>query len=639
MRRPLLLPLLVPALALAASAQTSTRPAAGWRAFPVTTPSAPTSQFAALVGGSDNCATPDVVVGTGLFAFDNTLATTGVEGQADVLCNLTGAGTTILQDVWFTWIATATGGARVNTCGFTTVDTKIAIYAGAGCPAAAAIACNDDACTNFQSTVSWSAVAGQSYTIQLGLYPGTAPVAVGGTGQFELLLFTTPPNDSCATPTSIAGLGSFAFDNVAATTGAQGQVEALCNLTGAGTAILQDVWYSWTSPITGSVRVSSCTTTVDTKIAAYSGSACPGASALACNDDACGPTGFQSSLLLPVTAGSAYTIQLGLYPGTLPIATGGTGSFEIVDASPPANDACATASVIAGAGPHPYDSTFATTSAEGQSESICTFFGSTAVPNDQWYVWTPSVSGTATVSTCVGTGVGASEDTKIAVYLGAGCPTGAALACNDDDGTCGAFGFPSTVTWTITCGQPYTIQVGRYPFNTQPTYGTFDIVETGASCTSGTAFCFGDGSGTLCPCGNNGAFGNGCANSVNANGGNLGGTGTPSISSDTVVLSGSGMPNSSCLYFQGTSQLNAGAGAVFGDGKRCAGGSIVRLGTKSNVAGASQYPVGADPLVSVRGLVTSPGSRTYQAWYRNAAAFCSVSTFNLTNGIQIAWGP
>jgi len=152
-----------------------------------------------------------------------------------------------------------------------------------------------------------------------------------------------------------------------------------------------------------------------------------------------------------------------------------------------------------------------------------------------------------------------------------------------------------------------------------------------------TAFCFGDGSGAGCPCANNGGAGNGCANSLNPNGANLGATGTPSITSDTMILQGSGMPDSTVLYFQGTSQQSGGAGSAFGDGKRCAGGTVVRLGTKTNVGGASSYPFLGDLSVSVRGGVTTPGSRTYQAWYRNAAAFCTPSTFNLSNGIHFVW--
>jgi hypothetical protein len=66
----------------------------------------------------------------------------------------------------------------------------------------------------------------------------------------------------------------------------------------------------------------------------------------------------------------------------------------------------------------------------------------------------------------------------------------------------------------------------------------------------------------------------------------------------------------------------------------------VRLGAKTNVAGSSQYPVGADPHVSVKGMVPGAGAtRTYQCWYRNAAPFCTPSTFNLTNGLEIVWQP
>lgn len=154
----------------------------------------------------------------------------------------------------------------------------------------------------------------------------------------------------------------------------------------------------------------------------------------------------------------------------------------------------------------------------------------------------------------------------------------------------------------------------------------------------GTPFCFGDGSGTPCPCGNTSVVGanEGCVSSLGV-GGKLIASGTPSIGADTLVLSGSQMPDSSALYFQGTSQQAGGAGGVFGDGLRCAAGSVIRLGIKANAAGLSQYPVAGDPAISIRGLLMSPGTRTYQVWYRNAAAFCAASTFNLTNGLSVTW--
>jgi hypothetical protein len=161
----------------------------------------------------------------------------------------------------------------------------------------------------------------------------------------------------------------------------------------------------------------------------------------------------------------------------------------------------------------------------------------------------------------------------------------------------------------------------------------------GVSVPAPVAFCFGDGTATACPCGNAGAPGSGCANSLNPNGALLAGSGAASISADTLVLQGSGMPNSSALYFQGTSQQNGGLGTVFGDGLRCAGGSLIRLSTKANTAGASQFPAAGDPPVSVAGLVAAPGVRDYQVWYRNAAAYCTAATFNLTNGLEVPWAP
>ncbi len=29
----------------------------------------------------------------------------------------------------------------------------------------------------------------------------------------------------------------------------------------------------------------------------------------------------------------------------------------------------------------------------------------------------------------------------------------------------------------------------------------------------------------------------------------------------------------------------------------------------------------------------------YQCWYRDAATFCTTSTFNLSNGLSLTWGP
>ncbi len=426
--------------------------------------------------------------------------------------------------------------------------------------------------------------------------------------------------DSCVTPDVIVGAGPFAFDTTTATTGTQGQSETICNFS-AQVGVNRDVWFTWTSGFTGQADISFCNmATFDTKVAVYAGTTCPTAgSALACNDDACG---LQSRTQFSVTSGSTYVIQVGEWGTGAP----SPGTFTInpyVPPVPPTNDNCTAPIAITGPGTYTFDNTLATSSP--QQSGACP-----TAENDTWYNYTATSTGTATIMTC-GLITSFDDDTVIAVYAGSGCPSGAELNCNDDGLNCP--GLESEVTWPTTCGSSYILQVGAYDALYQIA-GSFNISETGTACGSvGVPYCFGDGTGTACPCANNGAAGNGCANSVNANGANLTTSGNSSLANDTLVLQGSGMPNASCLYFQGTSQINA----VFGDGLRCAGGVVTRLGTKTNVAGASQYPTAGNPSVSVKGAVTTPGTRAYQTWYRNAAAFCTTSTFNLTNGVLVTW--
>jgi hypothetical protein len=140
-----------------------------------------------------------------------------------------------------------------------------------------------------------------------------------------------------------------------------------------------------------------------------------------------------------------------------------------------------------------------------------------------------------------------------------------------------------------------------------------------------------------CPCGNGGATGYGCANSQIAFGAHLGATGNASLVNDSLVLHGTFMTSSStCIYLQGSDYANA----LFGDGVRCAGGTLLRLATKQNSQGASNYPVGNDAKVSVKGLVPAiGGTRIYQTYYRDPASFCTPFTYNITNAVAVTWVP
>jgi hypothetical protein len=153
----------------------------------------------------------------------------------------------------------------------------------------------------------------------------------------------------------------------------------------------------------------------------------------------------------------------------------------------------------------------------------------------------------------------------------------------------------------------------------------------------GTLYCFGDGVGASCPCGNNNDGSNGlagCANGVNAGGAALSATGGPSVSNDTVALTCTGLqPNQPGLFFRANNAVNSGNGNPFGDGLRCAGGNLVRLGTIiANSSGVAVSNSGAGA-----GLIAGD-VRRYQYWYRNPASSPCGTNFNLSNGLELTWG-
>ena len=153
------------------------------------------------------------------------------------------------------------------------------------------------------------------------------------------------------------------------------------------------------------------------------------------------------------------------------------------------------------------------------------------------------------------------------------------------------------------------------------------------------ALCFGDGSGTLCPCSNTGGAGRGCANSVGA-GAVLSGAGTASVASDSLVLSiDHGTSSQPVLFFQGMNFINSGNGNPFGDGLRCCGGGVRRLEVQFMDASGAASTTGA---LSVSGAVSAGTTYCNQGWYRDppGAGGSPCSTyFNLTNAVSVTWTP
>lgn len=150
-------------------------------------------------------------------------------------------------------------------------------------------------------------------------------------------------------------------------------------------------------------------------------------------------------------------------------------------------------------------------------------------------------------------------------------------------------------------------------------------------------FCFGDGSGSACPCGP-GAADAGCPNSAST-GARLAGTGTANFEDDTFGLSVTGLPaNRIGLCVKGQTQLGGGFGNPIGDGLLCA---AVQYRSQPLVSGAGGtllmdgwrgQPFGTYPGISYRGAPVF-----YQWYYRDPQMTCTGQGFNFSNALAVYW--
>jgi len=191
-------------------------------------------------------------------------------------------------------------------------------------------------------------------------------------------------------------------------------------------------------------------------------------------------------------------------------------------------------------------------------------------------------------------------------------------------------------TFTRTTNDPLWLLIqGTHPLPTNVLsshLNSFQLREL----PSYTTYCFGDGSGLGCPCGNLGGAGEGCANSAGAGGATLSGGGIALLSNDTFSLTVNGVPGSKPgLVLRGANQT---AGALAGDGLLCTGGSTARSQVQITMAGSTVFTTfqGAGFGASSYGAGVPTN---YQFWYRDPVASPCGGGFNFTNGVSVVWAP
>lgn len=217
------------------------------------------------------------------------------------------------------------------------------------------------------------------------------------------------------------------------------------------------------------------------------------------------------------------------------------------------------------------------------------------------------------------------------------------FACTQDfatDPNANALRWGTLYTFAFEIDSPPQLAGGAKLGLFEPGAGSELVFQThmpGGSPPVGTPFCFGDGTGALCPCFNFGATGSGCENSYYTEGAQLRATGAGSLAQDDVRLfSIRAIPGSMGIYIQGDTSPGGGNGSGFGDGLRCASWNVRRLET---VYSDDQGSASSSVTISDHSQLLPGDIRTYQFWYRDRLGLTCGAGFNLTNGVRITWGP
>jgi hypothetical protein len=243
----------------------------------------------------------------------------------------------------------------------------------------------------------------------------------------------TPENDAFAAARALSGRTQSVTDTNVDATKELGEPDHAGEPGGAS------VWYAWTAPAAGRVRLSTCSSDVDTVLAVYTGEAIDSLDEVTSDDNACGE---QSRVSFEASAGIEYMIAVDGVDGD-------TGTIALqLDLAPPNDDFAAAGGLTGNVG-----------SVAGNSEGASIevdepehYFG-IGYPS-VWYAWTAPSTDWATFTTC-----GSAFDTVIAAYVGSDLGDLSEVASNDDVADC----WPgSRIVFQATAGTTYFVAVAGY---------------------------------------------------------------------------------------------------------------------------------------------------------------------------------
>ncbi len=340
-----------------------------------------------VTAANDDCANAIELEGpAGGQVYSTLLATPGEDA---------GCGDNALSpDLWYSWTAPCDTDIRLEICDVRNYDTVLALYPDCG---GQPLACNDDfdlMNCGYGSRIDWTALAGESYWIQVSGFDGTA-------GSGMLNWSTTPlPNQSPGEALPLELDQPMPFCTALA---------GIYNLQNPCTGHdSPNLWYSYTADCAAERVFSLCDgADFNTTLSLWT----PGLDPIACNDDFCGDL---SQIPYVMQDGETVLIQVAGYLGE-----SGSGTLRVTGTCPPPdNNTCETAEMIEvdGTGFRNFNTSYAT-------PSVVPTCAAEATP-DVWYAFSSACDAEVRFTACSGTGY----DLLLAAYASCG---GAELACSD----------------------------------------------------------------------------------------------------------------------------------------------------------------------------------------------------------------
>ncbi|MBK9192120.1 MAG: T9SS type A sorting domain-containing protein [Crocinitomicaceae bacterium] len=373
-----------------------------------------------------------------------------------VSCGSSGA------DVWYSFVAPASGDVTVTTDAGTITDGVMQIYSSDCSTTYTSLGCSDDVNGMMPELTLSSLTPGVTYYIRFWEYGG-------GTGSFDICVQDNSgggggglANDDPCTATAITAGGTCSFSTYT-TSGAtdSGLPDPGCANFNGG-----DVWFSVTVPASGNLIFDSDIGVVtDGGMAIYTGT-CGSLTMLTCNDDG-SVNGLMPMISQPgLTPGSTVWIQMWEYgndnPGTFDLCVYDGGGGALTNDEP-----CSATTVAVGASCNYSTYTNVNATNTGPNPGCASYSG-----NDVWFEVTVPASGSLTFDSSPGT----MTDGGMAIYSGT-CGSLTFIDCDDDASTTGAM--PMIANSGLTPGSTIWIQFWDYGGFDE---GTFElcVYETSA---------------------------------------------------------------------------------------------------------------------------------------------------------------